>query len=193
MFLLAMHRLSEYYSEPSIFKNALYGFLMNIIGVAVVFAVIFVALFAAIFSSAAHPATAVSPFGFIIGFLGVVAAVFVIVIVSAVLYRRAFNKLGEKSGVDSFNTAGTLYLVGAVLTIVFVGALIVWIAWIFAASGYYSLKPKTAEPSTISYYQPQAPATVSLAQNKYCPYCGTENAPDAVYCRSCGRQIGANQ
>ena len=32
LFVVAMHRLSQYYNEPSIFKNTLYGFIVNIVG-----------------------------------------------------------------------------------------------------------------------------------------------------------------
>ena len=150
LFLVAMNRLSQYYSEPSMFKNALYGFLINIIGITA----LIVIAFALIFTTIVHSATSSAPVlsgAFTTMLLGVVVAALVISIASAVLYMRAFNKLGEKSGVHSFNTAGLLYLVGTALTIVLVGSLLVWIAWIFALSGFNSLKPKTAEPLTVSY------------------------------------------
>jgi uncharacterized membrane protein len=71
---------------------------------------------------------------------------------------RAFNKLGEKSEVDNFKTAGLLYLLGGALAIVGIGALLSWIAWIFAFMGFRSLKPKniqtTASPSSIPQITP---------------------------------------
>ena len=71
---------------------------------------------------------------------------------------RAFNLLGEKSGVHSFNTAGTLYIIGAVLELVGIGAIILWIAWILAASGFNALKPKPVETAPTYPY----PATFLL-------------------------------
>ena len=35
LFLVAMHSLSQYYSESGIFKNVLYGFIINIVGAAI--------------------------------------------------------------------------------------------------------------------------------------------------------------
>lgn len=191
LFVLAMHRLAQYYNEPGIYKNALYGFILNIIGTAIAYVLEFAVLAPTIGSipqvstpSAAAPLLT----QIILSFLAVLGVILIFAIVSAVLYMRAFNKLAEKSGVDSFRTAGLLYLIGIVLTIVIVGGVIVWIAWIFAAMGFYSLKPKAPSTSTFTYSTPQETAP-SIAQKRYCPYCGTENSADAIYCSSCGRQL----
>ena len=189
LFLVAMNSLSQYYSEPGIFKNALYGFLINVIGTVALVVIAFALVITTAVSSATSSTPGLSGAGFITVFLGVIVGALVISVVSAVLYMRAFNKLGEKSGVHSFNTAGLLYLIGAVLAIVLVGGLLVWIAWIFALSGFNSLKPKTAEPSTISYSTQQPPATYSQEQKKFCVYCGAEISLDSVYCPNCGKQL----
>ena len=188
LFLVAMNSLSQYYSERGIFKNALYGFLINIIGVAALIAIAFALTFATAVSSATSSTPILSGAAFITVLLGLVVAGLAISITSAVLYMRAFNKLGEKSGVHSFNTAGLLYLVGTVLTIVLIGSLLVWIAWIFALSGFSSLKPKTAEPLTVSY-STQQPVAYGLTQKKFCQYCGAEISPDSVYYANCGKQL----
>jgi len=188
LFLVAMHSLSQYYSEPSIFKNALYGFLTNIIGGVAVIVLAFALILTTVVSSATGPTPGFSGAAFITVLLGVIIAALVVAIVSAVLYMRAFNKLGEKSGVHSFNTAGLLYLIGTVLTIVLVGSLLVWIAWIFALSGFNSLKPKIAEPSPISYSTQQPPAAYTQ-ERKFCVYCGAEISLDSVYCPNCGKQL----
>jgi uncharacterized membrane protein len=189
LFLVAMHSLSQYYSETGIFRNALYGFLINIIGVAALIVIAFALVFTTIVSSATSSTPGLSGAAFITVFLVVIVAALAISIVSAVFYMRAFNKLGEKSGVHTFNTAGLLYLIGTVLTIVLVGSLLVWIAWIFALSGFNSLKPKTAETSTVSYSTPQPSMAYSVVQKRYCPYCGAQLSPDSVYCANCGKQL----
>ena len=188
LFLVAMHSLSQYYNEQGIFKNALYGFLVNVIGGAALIVITFALVFTAIASSRASATPGVSGAWFATFFLGVVAAAFIIEVVSAVLYMRAFNKLGGKSGVQRFNTAGTLYLIGTVLTIVLVGGLILWIAWIFASIGFNSLKPKANETTAFPYATRQT-ATTNLTQKRFCPYCGTENPPDSVYCVICGKKL----
>jgi uncharacterized membrane protein len=154
-----MHRLSRYYAEPGIFKNALYGFVLNMVGGGTAAVIEFTLLIESIRSLNQTGTTplattlgpAVSPAAsaqteLIIGYYAAAAIGFVLGIISAVLYMRAFNKLAERSGRDSFKTAGLLYLLGTVLTIVLVGGLLTWIAWIFAATGFNSLKPKEPPP-----------------------------------------------
>jgi hypothetical protein len=107
-------------------------------------------------------------------------------IINGVLYMRAFNKLGKKSGVDSFKTAGLLYFLGVLLSIVGIGGILTWIAWIFAAIGFKKLKP--APIPTSGYSTPQSTAP-NMTQTKRCPYCGTENLTEAIYCKNCGKPL----
>jgi uncharacterized membrane protein len=192
LFIVAMHRLAEYYNEPGIFKNTLYAFILNIVGGFVVAAIEIVLLVASIGSIQSIVSTpqVSTPSAFnplftqlIVEFIAVFAVALVFGIVSAVLYMRAFNKLAEKSGVGTFRTVGLLYLIG---TVVPIGGILVWVAWILAAIGFHSLKPSST--STFAYSTPQATAP-SIAQKRYCPYCGRENRANAVYCGFCGKQL----
>ena len=185
LFLVAMHRLSNYYNERSIFSNLLRALIIQIVTTVVLTVVVLVLMFSIsgfiATSSTTAPATVLS----LLGVYAVVAlAGFVVSIYCAVLYKRSFDRLSERSDVDSFRTAGLLYLIGAVLNIVAVGSIIMWISWIFAALGYRKLQPLPAAPAPfIPPYQPGAVAV------KRCPTCGAENSPDALYCRNCGRLL----
>lgn len=160
MFIVAMYYLSHYYGEPTIFSNILNA--IKIIGVTLVAALISVLLTQ-----------------FVAVFLALIALV-IVEIYGAVLVMRSFKKLGEKSGLDNFKTAGDLYLIGAIIP------LVSWIGWIFATIGFRKLKPSSTAISTISYpTQPQS----STAQTKRCPNCGAENRADALYCSSCGKPL----
>ena len=118
---------------------------------------------------------------------------------------RALNKLGDKSDIHSFNTAGLLILIGTIVP--GVGGIIAWIGLIFASSGFHSLKPKPTETKTAinttantapAYSKPPLskpspnPAT-STTQKKICPFCGAENNPISGYCWSCGRSLQVQQ
>jgi uncharacterized membrane protein len=151
LFIIAMHRLSQYYNEPGIFKNALYGFILNIVGSVVAIAIEFVLILGSIgiIPQAGTVLSGATLTQLIFGFLAVFAISFVLGIISAVLYMRAFNMLAEKSGNGNFKTAGLLYLLGQVLTIVFIGGLLFWIAWIFAAMGFNTLRPKEPQSSLL--------------------------------------------
>ena len=187
LFVLAMYRLSRYYNEPAIFKNVLNGLILTIIGGVTAVIVEFAFLFSLIGRiTSASTSTVAAPFlaQFIFAMLAIVGIALVFGVVSAVLYWRAFNKLAEKSKIDNFKTAGLLYLIGTVLSIVFVGVILVWIAWILAAISFNSLKAPASATSAF-----QQTATPNLAAKKYCIYCGAENEADAIYCRNCGKQL----
>ena len=160
LFLVSMYRLSQCYGERGIFKNALYGFILNIIGGVSVVAIDLVLTLGSSGSVQTEPvstSTAATSSQVVLGFLAVLAISLALGIISAVLYMRAFNKLAEKSGSDSFKTAGLLYLLGTVLTLVLIGVLLVWIAWIFAAIGFKSLKPREPPPPPPAYPTSQNP------------------------------------
>jgi uncharacterized membrane protein len=187
--MVAMYRLSHYYNAPSIFKNVLYAFIISIIsGVTII--ILEFTVFATFLSGIAQPGTpaATAPFTqFLLTYLVVLGVPIVFGIVNAVLYMRAFNKLGEKSGVDAFKTAGLLYLIGVLLTVVLIGGILVWIAWIFAAMAFNRLKPAPAAVPTFSYLL--QPPISNTTQSKYCLNCGKENTPDSLYCRNCGKPL----
>jgi uncharacterized membrane protein len=188
LFLIAMHRLSQYYKEPSIFSNLLRALIIQIVSTVILGVIVVVmALLAAGSTPISSTTTSVQPL-IITTLLAVIVAALVIFAISiycAVLYKRSFDRLAEKSGVDSFKTTGLLYLIGAVLNIAGgIGAIILWIAWIFAAMGYQKLQPLSTAPAP--FVPPYEPGTVAM---KRCPTCGADNSPDSVYCRNCGRLL----
>ena len=184
-------------------RTRLYGFIVNIVG-AITALLFYIALTTSVTHSVPQgttqatvstPLPTVPPIlnslGLIISLILALVGIAVIIgVVSAVFYMRAFNKLGEKSGVDNFKTTGLLYLLGVVLSIVGVGVLLMWIAWILALIGFHSLKPKIPETSTFAYPTLTPSSTMpDISQKRYCPYCGAENIPGSLYCRSCGKQL----
>jgi uncharacterized membrane protein len=181
LFVLAMHKLSQYYNEPSIFKNVLYGLLITIAA-----GVVSVVLEFGLIATIAYPSTVTSTAAvalitrLMLGFLAVFTVAIISAVINAVLYWRAFTKLGERSGVEVFKTAGLLYLIGSVLMIVAVGVIIVWVAWIYAAKGFRaSTIPPTITPQNLGKI--------------YCSYCGNENDQNAIYCKHCGKPLHTSQ
>jgi uncharacterized membrane protein len=186
LFLIALHRLSQYYNEKAIFKNPLNALIIQIIGSAVVMVIVFTVIFTSIGGlTPTTTSTATRFFSNIIWLLiGVSAIAFVISVYCGLLYKRSFDKLAEKSGVDSFRTAGLLYLIGSIL-----GSLIIWIAWIFIAQGFKKLTSTQPAPQQAPYTTYQPYPETQTAATKRCPACGAENSPDSLYCAKCGRQL----
>jgi len=211
LFLVAMNGLAKNYGDSSIFNNALYGFLTSIVG-AVAVVLLAVAVVFANFSSIAHdfnPSTFL-PSNFpeifqsmIVYLIPVFVAASIVGLIQALLYMRAFNLLGEKSGVRLFKTAGLLVVISAAVTIAAASVAVLLIlafsisamavfaipvfggavglaAWILAAKAYYSLR--ALEAAT-----PQ-PSAAAISQIRYCPHCGGQNRLDAEYCVHCGKK-----
>jgi uncharacterized membrane protein len=194
LFLVAMQRLAKYYNEPAIFKNVFYGIVSNIVGTVVAVVIEFAFLNIAVrqvhLGVSGNPLTMPSIQASIFTFLAFLVVALVFAIISAVFYMRAFNALGEKSGVPSFKTAGLLFLIGTVLTVIVVGGLLIWVAWIFAAIGFFSLKPSPeAASADTSYSQTLTSMTSAPTQVQYCTYCGAPNSADAAFCNRCGKQL----
>jgi uncharacterized membrane protein len=162
--LISVKGLADHYNDSNIFNNTLYGVIFTIIGgVAFVGAMI---VGAAGFFSHLNIDVATLPtdpsafsnfdwegainFDIIMEFLVilVVAAVilFAFLVLSAIFYRKSLNKLSEKTGVGLFGTTGMLILIGAILTIIAVGALILWVALILLTVAFFSIKPEPPMP-----------------------------------------------
>lgn len=180
LFVFSMYRLSQYYNETGIFKDVIYGLIIVVVGVAALIALVVVALLSS------RPSSGVLP-SFAFSFLAIILGAVVLQIVVSIFFMRAFNKLSEKSGVESFHTAGLLIVIGAVTSILGVGSILGWLAWIFAASGFHSLKPKAA--MNVPFHNAPSASSPTTTPSFYCPYCGAQISSDSIYCPSCGRQI----
>jgi len=188
--LLGMKGLSDYYKEPSIYQNALWGVIFGIIAlIAIAVAVPLFFVFGAF---------SVFTLGLsLLGLFGLAVVVFVFYLIAAMYFRRAFNALARKSGEHLFETAGLLLFIGAVLTIVFfIGLLLILIAWILATIAFFSIKV----PSQTYAYTPPPPLTAPVSTTappptqaaqatRYCPNCGAPVAPNTAFCPHCGKQL----
>ncbi|MEM3162155.1 MAG: DUF996 domain-containing protein [Candidatus Bathyarchaeia archaeon] len=163
--LIALKGLAEYYREADIFRNALYGIIMYIIGVVVASVISLVAIFGGILSRmASATASVIGPESIAVTFLGafVIAVVimFVFYLVGVLLLRKSLEMLSAKSGETLFNTAGLLLLVGAILTIILIGVIFLLVAWIIIGVAFFSLKPQPSQ-SALSSPPPSQPTQPS--------------------------------
>jgi uncharacterized membrane protein len=168
LMLIGLKGLADFYKEGGIFNNALYSIILAVVGVVVAVATLVVTALAALasigidlsnvtdwttFGSAlANRFTNFGDFSAIWTLVGAVVAalviLFVFAIIAVVFFRRSLNQLSSKTGVGLFGTAGLLMLIGAVLTIVVIGLLLIWIAWILVAVAFFQIRaqPTQAAP-----------------------------------------------
>ena len=158
----------------------LYAVISGIVGVA---AAAFIIVTGAVFSAVTLAASAIA--GIAVG----LAIAWVALIISAIFIRRAYDTMGARLNVGSFRTAGILYLIGAILTIILVGFLVLFVAAIFQIIAFFGIPdsvPGTqAQPMGGAPYQPAGPMAPQPGM-KFCPNCGTQLAAAATFCSKCG-------
>jgi uncharacterized membrane protein len=137
LLIIGLKGLADNYNDQSIYQNALYAIIFLIIG-GVAGVAVFVLLFFGIgFSSLFYLGAGLLALG---GFIAALAVVFVFYLLAAIYFRRTLTSLAQKTGENMFNTAGTLFFVGAILTIILVGLILVFIAWILATVAFFSMR-----------------------------------------------------
>lgn len=160
--LIAVKGLSEHYKEASIFNNSLYGVILSIVGGVVFVAALFVTALSFFtnvlgieLSTAFSDPTAFSNIDWteamildnlmahVAALVGSLVILFIFVVVAAIFYRKSLTTLAEKTGVGLFGTAGLLLLIGAVLTIIVIGFLLIWVALILLTVAFFQIR---AEP-----------------------------------------------
>jgi uncharacterized membrane protein len=178
LFLMAIKNFSVFYQDPAMYQNALTGIIYYIIA----------AIAAAIaFGSLVLGAASIFLLGLgIIIFIIALVAAFIFYVLAASRLRRTFNDLATRTGEQSFHTAGTLLWWGAILTIIFVGLILIFIAWIFALIAFLSMRTTAQQP-----YPPPPPAGPATAApgTRYCPNCGQPVDANATFCPHCGKPL----
>lgn len=138
--LIALNKLSKAYGNDAIWRNALYGFIMGIVGVVVLVFAVFAYLIP-ILSLHAPPMIA---YNFGTSFLVFFIVLFIIAYVFAILeyrfFRDAYRELARSSGINDFNDAAKWYWYGALLFIILVGAILIIVGHVYALLGYNKLR-----------------------------------------------------
>lgn len=162
--LVAVKYASDIVKDPSIMDSMLVSISAAIIGVAAGVVVILssmVGFFGAGnffdpnywsgFNPAAFPP---SHWAGVVGSVLVgLVAIWALLIVSGVFFRRGFDRLGSAVGVSLFGTAGLIFLIGAATTIFLVGFLLIPVALILLAVAFFSIReniPAGAKPTPLA-------------------------------------------
>lgn len=170
MILVSLRRLADIFKEERIFRDALIGLVTGGVGLGVAFVCFLVIVLSLVFSSivtygtAEAPITVYSPlrqlsafllgprpFQILLAFVVPLLIVFISLLVEGIFLREAFRLLSAKSGEKLFDTAGTVLLIGSLLTILLVGFIILPIGWIILAIAFFSLRARAQQsPSQVS-------------------------------------------
>ncbi|HXX88170.1 MAG TPA: DUF996 domain-containing protein [Candidatus Acidoferrum sp.] len=158
LLMRGLKELSYYYEDEKIYQDSLTGvkyYIVAIIAAAVAIAAITLGIGSATgftFKPNFAP-TAALGIG-IAAFIGGIVIAFIFYILATTHLRKTFNNLAQKSGEASFTTAASLLWWGAIFTIIIVGLLLIFIGWIFATIGFFTMKSRQYQQ-----YTPQNNAT----------------------------------
>jgi len=173
--LLSIKYVSDEVQDRSIFSDMIIAVAAGIVGVAVGG---FVLVFSGIFAVFTVGLSA------ILGVIIALTLIWIAFIVSSIFVRRAYDRIATKLNIGTFRTAGTLYFVGALLTIVLVGFLILFIAYIVQILAFFSIQ----EPQTSGAASMAQASAAPQSSTKYCPSCGAQVPSGATFCPKCGAQ-----
>jgi len=143
---IAITYIADDTKDRSIFDNYLMHFILTIVAVVAIFIIFFVSVGGFTFFSAMKSIDFKSPqavwdfFSPYIAWwaLGLVIG-WIFFIVAAWYLRRSYNSIAEHTKVELYRTMGTVYLIGAITTIVLIGFLIILVAKIIEIACFFSL------------------------------------------------------
>ncbi len=192
LILVALNEISDVVQDRSIFDDALIAGITAILGAVVLLVFLVSGAFGALlaFGGLAFGAAGV------LGAIGILGAFWIFAVISAVFLKRAYDKAAQRLNVNSFATAGLLYLIGALTAIILIGFAIILIALIFQVVAYFSIEdrptyagvPPPPQPFAPPPSATQQPPSTQQAQPdfKFCSKCGARLARIADYCTNCG-------
>jgi uncharacterized membrane protein len=146
LLLRGLKELSYYYQDETIYQNSLTGvkfYIIALVSAGVAVAALLIGIGTAT-GFKYRTGFALTP-GFaagLVAFLGGLLIAFIFYMLATSNLRRTFDTLAQKSGEKSFTTAGTLLRWGAILSIILVGFILIFVAWIFATIGFFTMKSR---------------------------------------------------
>jgi uncharacterized membrane protein len=163
--LISAKSLADHYREGGIFNNALYALIMGIIGFIAFIGIAAYSVLSALaklgldikdikdwstLPSIIQQRIMEEGMSFIWSFLGAIILAWVIlsicIIIATIFSRKSLKLLSTKTEVGLFGVAGILMLVGGILFVIFIGVLLIWIAWILIAAAFFSIKTQPPQP-----------------------------------------------
>jgi len=150
LMMIGLKNLADHYNEKGIFNNALYGIIFGIVGAAAAAVIIIAVVFGGSFLGFTFAPSGDITGNFMALFGGIAIALvvaFIFYILMAIYLRKSFNALANKTGINMFRTAGLLLLIGAILTIILIGLILIFVAWILLTVGFFSMSSTQPSPA----------------------------------------------
>lgn len=152
MVLLAVKYISETVEDKTIFNNTLIAVILAIAGMIAGLAVAVAGKlfpFFREFRPMYGQSMFVEPgmYTFLATFIIALVILWIFYIGSAIFLRKSYRTIASKLNISMFDTAALLYLIGAVLSIVLVGFIVIYVAEILQTVAFFSIVEKEQQPS----------------------------------------------
>jgi uncharacterized membrane protein len=150
----ALKRLSDAVREPKVFDNYLYALVSSVVGLVVGVVVVIATVLRVLgFENLANmdwagwtPTTG-QAVEIALGAIAGLVVMWVAMLLSAIFVRRAGDLLAARLNIPLFRTAGLVYLLGAALTVVLVGFVVVAIALLLFAVAFFTIPDRPVNPA----------------------------------------------
>ncbi len=147
LLLFSHHYFSKFYQKPAIFNKALTGTIVMIAGNVIGGAIFAAAVISSVGSvESMQDVNIQSMFSrvFDSGLTILGAAVMLAgTIIGFYFLFQGLKILAAESGMNHFRTAGLLYFIGAIASIILIGGLVILVAWVFHIVAYFSIQPES--------------------------------------------------
>lgn len=151
MILMAVKHISESVGDKTIFNNMLIAVILVIMGIVGGFAVLILGRVFTYFMQYRQPYNPwmMEPrmYPYITAIIVALVIVWIFYIASAIFLRKSYTTVAARLNISMFDTAAVLYLIGAVLSIVLVGFIVIYVAYILQTVAFFSIAEKTQQPS----------------------------------------------
>jgi len=150
--LVAVKYIADEIKDHGVFNNFLLTFIIVIVGAVVAVFIIVISFFsfgAGINWTNFQNITSVQQFtsmmqtkGILEFFTSIIAGLLVIwiaFILAAYFLRKSYNKIASSTHTSMFHTAGLLYLIGALTTIILIGFVFIFVAFVLQIIAFFSL------------------------------------------------------
>jgi len=177
--LVALHGFADYYKESGIFNNSIYGTVAGIVGIVIAGVVIvYLVFYTSIVTNFLHqiypgwngkwstlsglrPTFSHITTSDVLPILGSMFLVLVILWIFAIILaffaRRSLKTLSARASVGLFSTGAQLLLIGAFLTIILIGFLLMWIAILVVAIAFFQIRSQPEQPVATMVPPPPTP------------------------------------
>jgi len=145
--LVAVKDISDALGDKSIINNMIIAVILAIVGMAAGFAIALASLFPFFreFRPGYDSSMFVYPriYGFLASLIFALIIVWIFYIISAFFLRKSYNTIASRLNINMFEKSALLFLIGAALTIILVGFIVIFVAEVLQTVAFFSIPEGT--------------------------------------------------